>query len=173
MLSYQWDNQAVVKEIRDRLIKEGFDVWMDLSHMQDSIHTSMAEGVEGASVVVCCMSEKYRRSINCERELSYAGVKNKRIVPLLMQEKYEPDGWLGLLVAGKLYYDFSTGRPYDELIKALRSVQPKTQSVQVGKTSGTDAVKKQTATKSKADKTGATSRNEDTGEGGCSKQRPS
>lgn len=30
MLSYQWDDQAVVKKIYNRLTDEGLPVWMDI-----------------------------------------------------------------------------------------------------------------------------------------------
>nr|KAG5687301.1 hypothetical protein BaRGS_016902 [Batillaria attramentaria] len=36
-----------------------------------------------------------------------------------MQDSLELDGWLGLIVAGKLFYDFSDKKPFEEVIKAL------------------------------------------------------
>lgn len=30
MLSYQWDDQALVKRVFDRLTEDGFTVWMDI-----------------------------------------------------------------------------------------------------------------------------------------------
>ena len=33
MMSYQWDSQALVVKIKDRLEKAGFSVWMDISNM--------------------------------------------------------------------------------------------------------------------------------------------
>ena len=39
-------------------------------------------------------------------EASYASKKKKPIIPLLMEANYEPDGWLGILLGTKLYYNF-------------------------------------------------------------------
>nr|KAG5691087.1 hypothetical protein BaRGS_027591 [Batillaria attramentaria] len=39
-------------------------------------------------------------------EACYAFDKRKQIIPLKMQTDYEPDGWLGLIVAGKLWPKF-------------------------------------------------------------------
>ncbi|KAH9492766.1 hypothetical protein Btru_026264 [Bulinus truncatus] len=56
-------------------------------------------------------------------EADYAFKKQKSIVPLLMQNKYIPDGWLGFLLGSKIFYEF-TGK-YDfnsklrELIKEI------------------------------------------------------
>lgn len=30
MLSYQWDDQTLVKKVYDRLMENGFQVWMDI-----------------------------------------------------------------------------------------------------------------------------------------------
>lgn len=30
MLSYQWNDQALVKRVYDRLMEDGFPVWMDI-----------------------------------------------------------------------------------------------------------------------------------------------
>ncbi|KAK7464062.1 hypothetical protein BaRGS_00037950 [Batillaria attramentaria] len=121
MLSYQWDDQPVVRKVCEKLREHGFQVWMDLDNMAGSIVQCMAEGVENAFVVIICMSQKYKDSINCRQEASYAHVKKKEIIPLKMQDSLELDGWLGLIVAGKLFYDFSGKEPFEEVIKALIS----------------------------------------------------
>ncbi len=60
MLSYQWDYQSEVKKICDALKRYGFDVWMDLDTMSGDIYERMAEGVEGAEIIIVCMSTKYQ-----------------------------------------------------------------------------------------------------------------
>nr|KAG5693301.1 hypothetical protein BaRGS_008377 [Batillaria attramentaria] len=120
MLSYQWDDQPVVKEICGKLRKNQLKVWMDVDNMEGSLPQAMAEAVEGAFVVLTCMSKKYKDSQACRQEACYAFDKRKQIIPLKMQTDYEPDGWLGLIVAGKLWYDFSKDRPFDRVIKAVQ-----------------------------------------------------
>ena len=46
----------------------------------------------------------------------------KKIIPLRIDEKYkpnEPNGWLGLLCAGKLYFDFTDAKEFDSRMKEL------------------------------------------------------
>ena len=67
----------------------------------------MAEAVENASVFLMCVSEKYYLSPNCRLEAEYAVRLQKPIVPLIMQPDYMPLGWLGIIIGGKIYYNFS------------------------------------------------------------------
>ena len=46
-------------------------------------------------------------------EAEYAFNTRTRIVPLRLEDSYEPDGWLGPLVHTKLWYDFSTPEKFD------------------------------------------------------------
>ena len=68
---------------------------------------SMASAVENASVFLMCVSEKYYLSPNCRLEAEYAVKLQKPIVPLIMQSNYMPLGWLGIIIAGKIYYSFT------------------------------------------------------------------
>ncbi|KAK7502884.1 hypothetical protein BaRGS_00005833 [Batillaria attramentaria] len=97
---------------------------MDIHKMGCSTRQSMAEAVEKAYIVLCCMSAKYKDSLPCRQEAEYADDLRKTIIPLKMERDYKADGWLGLMVAGKLFYDFSGKYPFDtkfqELVKAVR-----------------------------------------------------
>ena len=68
---------------------------------------AMAEAVENAAVFVLCFSEYYKASPNCRAEAMYAFRLKKNIVPVRVQERYIPDGWLGFLIGTELYYDIS------------------------------------------------------------------
>nr|KAG5710904.1 hypothetical protein BaRGS_027055 [Batillaria attramentaria] len=124
MLSYQWAHQPLVKRLHDLLEQQGIRVWMDIHKMGCSTRQSMAEAVEKAYIVLCCMSAKYKDSLPCRQEAEYADDLRKTIIPLKMERDYKADGWLGLMVAGKLFYDFSGKYPFDtkfqELVKAVR-----------------------------------------------------
>jgi len=39
-------------------------------------------------------------------EAEYAYQKGKRIIPLKMEQNYSADGWLGIILGTKLYYEF-------------------------------------------------------------------
>lgn len=105
MISYQWDNQQMLVEVKNKLQALGYRVWMDLEQMGGSTLEAMAKAVENASVVLICVSQKYKESPNCRSEAEYAYQLRKDIIPLMMQRDYRPDGWLGMILGTKLWID--------------------------------------------------------------------
>lgn len=79
-------------------------------------------------------------------EAEYARELQVDIVPLLLQQDYRPDGWLGFIKGGKLYVDFSGKYSFDnkinELIKELgdrgRITAGKTQVIVIYQNSNTN-----------------------------------
>lgn len=120
MISYQWDYQPEVRKICEALKRFRFNVWMDLDKMSGDIYKKMAEGVEGAEIIIICMSTKYQNSENCNKEFEYAQVRKKTIIPIKMEKDFNAAGSLGLITAGKLYIDFSNMSKFDENIKSLK-----------------------------------------------------
>ena len=108
MISYQWDSQEVLVEVKNRLQASGYRVWMDLEQMKGSTLDAMAEAVENASVVLVCVSRRYKESQNCRSEATYAYDLKKDIIPLMMEGNYKGDGWLGIIVTGKMWFDFQS-----------------------------------------------------------------
>ncbi|XP_074621718.1 uncharacterized protein LOC141880171 [Acropora palmata] len=106
MISYQWENQKVLIEVKNKLQALGYRVWMDLEQMGGSTLEAMAKAVENASVVLICVSQKYKQSPNCRSEAEYAYQLRKDIIPLMMQRDYTPDGWLGIILGTRLWIDF-------------------------------------------------------------------
>ncbi|XP_030828276.1 uncharacterized protein LOC100892829 isoform X3 [Strongylocentrotus purpuratus] len=124
MLSYQWGCQPLVLKMRDVLAKAGYNIWVDVDCMYGSTLQAMAEAIENACAIVMCMSERYKESPNCRTEAEYAFQLRKRIIPVMMEEYYQPDGWLGIILGAKFYMDFS-GRLdiEEEMNKLLKEVQ--------------------------------------------------
>ncbi|XP_055957324.1 uncharacterized protein LOC130010374 isoform X3 [Patella vulgata] len=114
MISYNWDKQDLALKIRDQLKSNNIKVWMDVDDMEGSTLEAMAKAVEQAEIVIMCMCRKYKNSENCRAEAEYAFTKKRRIIPILMETDYEPDGWLGIIRGSKLWYDFSD----DQLMNA-------------------------------------------------------
>ncbi|XP_020612597.1 uncharacterized protein LOC110050956 isoform X2 [Orbicella faveolata] len=71
MISYQWDVQTLVIQLKNKLQADGYKVWMDIDEMGGSTLESMAKAVENASVVLVCVSQKYKESPNCRSESNY------------------------------------------------------------------------------------------------------
>lgn len=60
-------------------------------------------------------------------EADYAFQLRKDYIPLMLQKKYRPDGWLGIILGAKLYFDFSgkyrIQKPWQGLLKELKSLE--------------------------------------------------
>ncbi|XP_070554358.1 uncharacterized protein [Ptychodera flava] len=105
MISYQWDCQKLVVKLKDKLKASGYKVWMDVEKMAGSTLEAMAAAVENADCVLLCMSEKYKDSPSCRTEAEYTYKLRKDFIPIRVQQDYMPDGWLGILIGTKLYFD--------------------------------------------------------------------
>ncbi|KAG7264449.1 hypothetical protein CRUP_022311 [Coryphaenoides rupestris] len=115
MLSYQWDDQALVKRIHDRLVEAGLPVWMDIEGgVRGNINDAMAAGVEEAAVICPFMTPAYQASRSCKRELSYADSRQVVTVPVMLAHNWEASEWLGLVTAGLLWVDFRNAETSDE-----------------------------------------------------------
>ena len=124
MISYSWANKEISRQIFSRLQKDGYRVWIDQNEMHGSIIERMAEGIEKSSCVLLCMSSGYKKSGNCQAEAEYAFSRHKTIVPLLVEQKYKADGWLGFIIGNRLYINFTDKNkefeaPYNALIMEL------------------------------------------------------
>ena len=119
MISYQWENQKVLIKVKNKLQAFGYRVWMDVEKMGGSTIEAMARAVENASVVLICMSQKYKQSPNCRSEAEYAFKLRKDIIPLMMQRDYTPDGWLGIILGAKLWIDFSNDHKLSTSVEKL------------------------------------------------------
>ena len=119
MISYQWDSQKVLVELKNRLRASGYRVWMDLEQMGGSTLDAMAKAVENSSVVLVCVSERYKESPNCRAEAKYAFQLGKEIIPLMMQRNYMPDGWLGIIVGEKFRHDFQSKHVLEQSVTGL------------------------------------------------------
>ena len=107
MISYNHKYKEKCLEINEFLKSNGYSTWMDVKASFSDLYVAMASAVESASVVLICYSLEYKESTNCQYEAIYAANRNKPIIAIKMQENYDYDGWLGLILAGKLYVDYT------------------------------------------------------------------
>jgi len=107
MISYNWAAQKPIIALKKQLEAKGYRVWLDIESMQGSTLEAMARAVECSHVFCMAMSRKYKESANCRAEAEYAFNLRKPIIPILVEQNYRPDGWLGALLGTKLYYDLS------------------------------------------------------------------
>uniref|UniRef100_K1PV25 Uncharacterized protein n=1 Tax=Magallana gigas TaxID=29159 RepID=K1PV25_MAGGI len=119
MISYQWDSQSTMLKVKESLKEAGFKVWMDVENISGSTLEAMSLAIENAAVVLIGMSKKYKESPNCRSEAEYAYKLRKSVVPLRLEPRYVPDGWLGIIVGTRLYFDFTSPRDYDHVMTNL------------------------------------------------------
>lgn len=119
MISYQWDVQIEVLKIRKRLKEAGYRVWIDVEHMSGSTLQSMAKAVESSALFVPILTEKYKASSAGRQEIEYAHHLQKKIIPIRLQPKYRPDGWLGFLLGSTYFYDLSKKADYENKFQSF------------------------------------------------------
>jgi len=107
MISYSHKDKQLCKQIYDELIKSNYQVWIDFDQMRGNVMDAMAQAIESSPIVIICMSEDYRKSNFCRAEAHYAFKRQRKIVPVLLQKHYRPDGWLLFLIGQLLYVDFN------------------------------------------------------------------
>lgn len=120
-LSYSWAQKPAAKHLKLQLESRGFTVALDEHFMQANIYQAMSRAINGADVIFLLTSYEYRLSPNCQREASYAADLRKKIVPVVVQEGYRPDDWLGFVIAGLLYHDLSMseGKKFSSAVDAI------------------------------------------------------
>ena len=124
MISYSHKEQVLCKQLYEELSKQGYRVWIDFDQMHGNVMDAMAQAIEQSNTIIICMSEEYRKSNYCRAEAHYAFQCQRKIVPILSQEHYKPDGWLLFLVSHLLYVDFikyGFGRAMKMLFKELKT----------------------------------------------------
>ncbi|CAF1099628.1 unnamed protein product [Adineta steineri] len=124
MISYSHNDKILCKQIYDELIKSGYRVWIDFDQMHGNIMDAMAQAIEHSNVILICMSEQYRRSNYCRAEAHYAFQRQLKIVPILLEKHYKPDGWLLFLIGQLLYVNFTKyefSQAIQMLIKELKA----------------------------------------------------
>jgi hypothetical protein len=80
----------------------------------------MADAIENSQCIIICMSENYENSNACHREADFAYVRQRPIVPLVVQSKYKARKWLGFIIGARIYIDF-TKHEFDKALGMLES----------------------------------------------------
>ncbi|CAF3993821.1 unnamed protein product [Adineta steineri] len=99
MISYDRSSIRTYRKIYNRLIERNYKVWMNVEHMFDDI--------------------LYYESDSYRLKAEYA-VKNLiKCTPCLMEEKFQPRSWLGVIKGSNVHVDFSSQDDFDESFEQL------------------------------------------------------
>lgn len=118
MISYSHHDESIAKKIHAELTQKGYRVWIDFEQMHGNVMDAMAYGIEHSQTVLISMSDNYRRSNYCRAEAHYAFQRQRKLIPIIVQEHFTPDGWLLFVVGQLLYIDFTENK-YHQAIQQL------------------------------------------------------
>ena len=154
MLSYEWHHQSTVLQLKEELNARGFNVWMDVDRMMGSTLEAMAAAIESSDAIIMCISSRYKESQACRTEAEYAYTKKKCLIPVKVEKSYEPDGWLGILVGSKLYYNVhnqeTMAASIPSLITAVEAIHNDVQAPALRQKNGVTALSPDSSSSSSA-----------------------
>jgi len=107
MISYSHQEKTLCKQLYQELAKAGYRVCIDLHQIHENVMDAMVQAIDRSHTIIICMSEHYRKSNFCRAEAHYAFQRQRKIVPVLLQQHYKPDGWLLFLIGQLLYVNFT------------------------------------------------------------------
>ncbi|UJR08402.1 hypothetical protein I4U23_012672 [Adineta vaga] len=134
MISYSHKDQKICRQIHQQLVKDGFRVWFDKDCLRGSTMIGMANAIENSECVLVCMSTYYKQSVYCQSEAHYAFERGCHLIPIIVESNYKPDGWLGIIVSGKIYVDFmrmTFQSAYDILKNEINEQQQQLETSQI------------------------------------------
>ncbi|CAF1601831.1 unnamed protein product [Adineta ricciae] len=119
MLSYNINDKEIVFQIYEFLRNQEMPVWINRSEnvTADSLHDSLANGVENAAAVFCFLTPDYERSPVCKLELQYAHKRSKLIIPCLFDDKkfWNDSSWLTTVVGSLHCYNIKEIQNKDKM----------------------------------------------------------
>lgn len=129
-LSYNWDIQPKVEQLKKRLEQEGITCWMDIYEggPGDKKEEPIAYGIANCKVFISCLTNKYCNSDICQREAKLASERKKHIVPLLFEDlgSWPPQDSLALMFTDTLYLKLPDGVltdiKFEKLLKKIKEV---------------------------------------------------
>ncbi|CAF2897940.1 unnamed protein product [Rotaria sp. Silwood2] len=120
IISYQWDCQKDILHLYKQLTQLGYQIWLNIFQMGDgdSLLYKYNIAIQQSLCLLVCITPKYMKSINCQREISLANTFHKPIIPLLLEETttWPPFDLVLSIFAKTPYIDFRHSNGYDRWI---------------------------------------------------------
>jgi len=105
-LSYGWAEQLAALELRASLIEAGFSVCIDVNDgFTGAAHR--AEQLVNCLAVVVCVSRSYKHDTSARFDIQSAEQAGTRINPVLVEQDYVADGWLGVACRSRTLHDYT------------------------------------------------------------------
>ena len=122
MISYSHKDQDICLQIHEQLVKDGYQVWLDRDCLRGPTMIGIANAIENSEYVLICASNAYKQSVYCQSEAHYAFERRRCLIPIITESNYKPDGWLGIIVSGKLYVNFGKMAFQDAYLKLKNEI---------------------------------------------------
>ncbi|CAF1113160.1 unnamed protein product, partial [Brachionus calyciflorus] len=95
MISYQWANQKLVRNIFEDLHMKNLFIWFDIwGYMEGCTYDAMATAIESSKVILVFLSNKYQESANCQLEFKYAVSRGKPFIFILVEDNINIEPWI-------------------------------------------------------------------------------
>ncbi len=90
-ISYNWAIKKQVKQLYDILTETNkYKVWMDdkdlTSRFNKPLTSQLAKNILKSKLFLCCITEEYCKSYNCNLEIQYAHSEGKSMIPLMIEK---------------------------------------------------------------------------------------
>ena len=113
-----------MKRLNESLKRRGYETWLDLERIQGSTIDAMADGVDGAAVVLFAVSLAYKESSNCRLEAQYSHQADVAMILVMVEANFRACGWLGLLIGTKLWHAFHGAAADEDHAAFERRMEP-------------------------------------------------
>lgn len=104
VISYEWDSQTDAIILYKRLTQLGYRCWLDIFQMDGggSLWNKISAVIRNSECMIACITTKYTKSINGQREMALADMFSKPIIPLLLKHlnRWPPIGPMSLTLGG-------------------------------------------------------------------------
>nr|CDS31270.1 Toll Interleukin receptor [Hymenolepis microstoma] len=102
-----------VNHIMMSLKRLGYNVYSEPDHLE------MEHALENASALILCLSYSFSTSPYCRQQVLSALSYGVALVPIKLENSYQPEAWLQFLLATVIYIPFTEKDDFDESIAAL------------------------------------------------------
>lgn len=136
MISYCSTEKSLCEKIFEYLHTHGYRVWFDETNMHGNTISTMANAIENSQTIIICMSDNYQKSNACRHEVDFAYVKQRRIIPLVVQSNFQPQEWLAFIIGSSPHIDFvqhEFDRAYEMLENEIKIISNQSENIHENK----------------------------------------
>jgi hypothetical protein len=127
-ISYHEENELICLRMRNELESLGYEVTLNERKLAGNhdFFEGLLKSIENADCVLICMSSSYENDKLCHFEAFYGKKLKKFIMPIIVEEKYEPDYWLEKYVIDFSAMKVSLNTIQSDVLEMSKSIQPNT-----------------------------------------------